>query len=326
MECDSRLLEMLQHPDENYDATVIALVNEIREAVLKKANAIGGLKPCDDEFVVGLLFNSKEPETEQNQRDYSRAVMSVMIEFLDWVCSVWGRSFKPTTLLTNFLFDLGYTRLLSENGSWRGRSFTWVDNFNFFDLESAYLYDLKPQRMYGEALCIFGLRQTMENKFSRMVGFARANPKVKMPHNFWPKLLHKYVASEQLKFADKTIDIHRIMRIYNWTNSAIHGMRTDFVWLVWKAFQVCRPLFLPMEAGGVESLVDSASIDELGFRQLRSDAITAMAKEIVFEGETCQVEFSKPELIVVDAEGQKSQMFDINSIETVVGLRKRKMG
>ena len=30
MECDSRLLEMLEHPDENYDSTVItAMSNEI---------------------------------------------------------------------------------------------------------------------------------------------------------------------------------------------------------------------------------------------------------------------------------------------------------
>lgn len=326
MECDSRLLEMLQHPDENYDATVLALVNEVREVILKKANDIGGLKPCNDEFVVGLLYNSKETETEQNQRDYIRAAMSVMIEFLDWICAVWGRPFKPAALLANFLFDLGYTRLLSENGSWRSRSFTWVGNFNFFDLEAAYLYDRKPQRIYSEALCIFGLRQTMENKFSRMVGFVSANPKVKMPHDFWPKLLHKYVASGRVKFADNKIDIHRIMRIYNWTNSAIHGMRTDFVWLVWKAFRVCRPLFLPMEAGGVKSLVDSASTGESDFRQLRNDAITTISQEIVFEGETCQVLFSKPELIVVDSCGRKSHIFDENSVETVVGLRQRKVG
>lgn len=150
MECDSRLLEMLEHPDENYDSAVIALIKEIREAVLKKANDIGGLKPCNDEFVVGLLFNSKRPQTEQNQRDYSRAVMSVMIEFLDWICSVWGRQSKPISLLTNFLYDLGCSRLLSENGSWRRRSFMWADNFNFCDLESAYLYDLKPQRIYSD--------------------------------------------------------------------------------------------------------------------------------------------------------------------------------
>ena len=123
-----------------------------------------------------------------------------------------------------------------------------------------------------------------------------------------------------MKFSEQ-VDIGRVMRVYNWTNGSIHGMRTDFVWLVWKAFQVCKPLFLAMSAGGVTSLVDSASITEQDFQTLREDAQKAIAKQIVFKGESCDITFSKPEVIVVNSSGVASRKFNSQINVTIDGER-----
>ena len=326
MSNDSLLLNMLEHPEDysasNYDQKVVVLMEKVRDALIKKARHLGGEILNDDAWMVGLLFNEKT--SALNARDYARASISAMIAFLNWALSRWRGSLKPIRVLINFLFDVGHTRILSDGKSWRGRSLEWLDNFNYSDLEAMYYYDLKAQRVYKEALCIFGLRQTLEHKFEKLVGFVSTKPKQKFPHDFWPKIIQSYVNSEKLKFSEQ-VDIGRVMRVYNWTNGSIHGMRTDFVWLVWKAFQVCKPLFLPMSAGGITSLVDSASITEQDFKSLREDARKAIAKQIIFEGESCDVTFSKPEVIVVNSSGVASRKFDSPVNVTIDGERIKRL-
>lgn len=323
---DSLLLNMLEHPEDypvnDYDQKVVTLMEKVRDALVKKAKYFGGVILDNEEWMVGLLFNEKTSVT--NSKDYSRASISAMVEFLNWMLSRWQDHVRPVRVLINFLIDVGYTRILSTGNSWRGRTFTWSDNFNYSDLEAMYYYDLKAQRVYNEALCIFGLRQTLEHKFEKLVGFVSAKPKQKFPHDFWPKIVQRYVNNRKLKFSEH-VDIGRVMRVYNWTNGSIHGMRTDFVWLVWKAFQVCKPLFMPMSAGGIYSLVDSATIKEHDFKSLRKDAQKAMAKHIVFKGESCDVTFSKPEVIVVNSSGVASQKFNSPVDITIDGERIKRL-
>ena len=325
MSNDSLLLSMLEHPEDypanDYNQKVVLLMERVRDALVMKARCFGGEILNDEAWMVGLLFNEKA--SASNVRDYSRASISAMIEFLDWALLKWHGSVRPIRVLVNFLLDVGYTRILSDGKSWRGRTFIWLDNFNYSDLEAMYYYDLKAQRVYKEALCIFGLRQTLEHKFEKLVGFVSVDPKQKIPHDFWPKLVRSYINSGKLKFPEK-VDIGHVMRVYNWTNGSIHGMRTDFVWLVWKAFQVCKPLFMPMSAGGITSLVDSASITEQDFMSLREDARKAIAKQIVFEGESCDVTFSKPEVIVVNSSGGASGKFNSQVNVTIDGERIKK--
>ena len=322
MSNDSLLLNMLEHPEDypanSYNQEVVVLLVKVRDALVKKAKLFGGVILDDEAWMVGLLFNEKT--SVSNAKDYARASISVMIEFLNWALSKWRGPVKPIPVLINFLFDVGHTKILSDGKSWRGRAFTWLDNFNYADLEAMYYYDLKAQRVYKEALCIFGLRQTLEHKFEKLVGFESVKPKQKFPHDFWPKIIRSYVNNGKLKFSEQ-VDIGRVMRVYNWTNGSIHGMRTDFVWLVWKAFQVCKPLFLAMSAGGVTSLVDSASITEQDFQTLREDAQKAIAKQIVFKGESCDITFSKPEVIVVNSSGVASRKFNSQINVTIDGER-----
>ena len=322
MSNDSLLLNMLEHPEDypanSYNQEVVVLLVKVRDALVKKAKLFGGVILDDEAWMVGLLFNEKT--SVSNAKDYARASISVMIEFLNWALSKWRGPVKPIPVLINFLFDVGHTKILSDGKSWRGRAFTWLDNFNYADLEAMYYYDLKAQRVYKEALCIFGLRQTLEHKFEKLVGFESVKPKQKFPHDFWPKIIQSYVNNGKLKFSEQ-VDIGRVMRVYNWTNGSIHGMRTDFVWLVWKAFQVCKPLFLAMSAGGVTSLVDSASITEQDFQTLREDAQKAIAKQIVFKGESCDITFSKPEVIVVNSSGVASRKFNSQINVTIDGER-----
>ena len=319
---DSLLLNMLEHPEaypaNDYDQKIVALMGKVRDALMKKARYFGGEILDDEAWMVGLLFNEKT--IVSNARDYSRASISAMIEFLDWALSIWRGPLKPVRVLINFLIDVGYTRILSDGKSWRGRTLAWLDNFNYSDLEAMYYYDLNAQRVYKEALCVFGLRQTLEHKFEKLVGFVSAKPKQKFSHDFWPKIVQRYVNSGKLKFSGQ-VDIGRVMRVYNWTNGSIHGMRTDFVWLVWKAFQVCKPLFMPMRAGGITSLVDSASITEKDFQSFREDAEKAIAKQILFKGESCDVTFSKPEVIVVNSSGKASRKFNSQVTVTINGER-----
>ena len=322
MSNDSLLLNMLEHPEDysanSYNKEVVVLLEKVRDALVKKAKCFGGVILDNEAWMVGLLFNEKT--SASNTRDYVRASISAMVEFLDWALSKWQGPVKPVMLLINFLFDVGHTRILSDGKSWRGRAFTWLDNFNYADLEAMYYYDLKAQRVYKEALCIFGLRQTLEHKFEKLIGFMSVKPKQKFPHDFRPKIIRNYVNNEKLKFSEQ-VDIGRVMRVYSWTNGSIHGMRTDFVWLVWKAFQVCKPLFMAKSAGGITSLVDSASISEQDFQALREDAQNAIAKQLVFEGESCDVTFFKPEVIVVDSSGVASQKFNSQVNVTINGER-----
>lgn len=145
-----------------------------------------------------------------------------------------------------------------------------------------------------------------------------------MPHDFWPNILHKYVSARKMRFADRDIDIHRIMRVYSWTNDSVHGMKTDFVWTAWKAFQVCRPIFMPMTAGGVCSLADSATIVDSDFESLRQCATEEIAKSLIYEGDSCEVVFSKPEVIVTDSNGRAIKRFNAIARTMVKGLKKRK--
>lgn len=155
-----------------------------------------------------------------------------------------GELHKNKELLEAFVFDLGNLHILDEkffsfNCSRNKTNHTF---FHFYDSLNVLFFNKSASFKARERFSIFGLRQAMEIKFQRVIGYSQENHSIKMPHNVIPLIISDY--EKKILFSnEKNITIKEIFEIYKWTNHSIHTMKSEYPWLIWKAFDLCRVLF-----------------------------------------------------------------------------------
>lgn len=197
-------------------------------------------------LIQSLFITPNEPNCNFKSM-YKRANIQVLIEFLDWILNIKTLNDKLheiRDLLQTFVYDLGTTRVLDESFFSHdcGRSKTNHTFFHFYDCKKLLFLNQNPSIKTREFLSIFGLRQSMETKFRRVIGYSGINPQIKMQHNTIPDII-SFFENDISFHKDKNISLKDILHIYKWTNYSIHNMMSIYPWLIWKAFDACEIIF-----------------------------------------------------------------------------------
>lgn len=258
--------------------------------------------PC----IVQSLYILTGEITDQRQRIYNRATTQVIIEFLEWLLNAHAlkrRLHKIKDLLTTFVFDLGSTGVLGEKffSANCGRSRTNHTYFHFYDSKNSLFLNYPLPFKTQEFLSVFGLRQAMEIKFRRVIGFSGTKPSIKMPHDVIPSIISNH-ENEIFFKQEKDLTIKDILHIYNWTNYSIHYLVSTYPWLIWKAFDVCGIVFdLNNDGPALSRGFDSAfQFSTVTLAKMRQELINKIQQISTKEQQSYYVVWEKPEAFVID--------------------------
>lgn len=228
------------------DEEVIVEGIEETIALLKNHRFFSNTKlktPC----VVQSLYILSGKCDKEKEMVYNRASTQIIIEFLEWLISfpaLKNRLHEVKDLLETFVFDLGSTGVLGEKffSVYCGRNKTNHTYFHFYDSKNALFLNRPLPFKTQEFLSVFGLRQAMEIKFRRVIGFAGTEPPIKIRHDVIPSIIANH-EKDIFFHKRKDLTIKDILHIYNWTNYSIHYLVSAPPWLIWKAFEVCGIIF-----------------------------------------------------------------------------------
>lgn len=94
------------------------------------------------------------------------------------------------------------------------------------------------------ASCYF-LRQSLELKFRRILGFIDATDKqnnsIKIRHEFFPEFIKKNLSH----FEMNNVSVDNLLKIYKWTNTTIHTSTIPYIWQLWYIFEYCDKFIYP---------------------------------------------------------------------------------
>lgn len=280
-----------------------SLIEKLIRAINKERNILGGKKELKCSSIVQTLFIEHNPENKKEFRQYKKATFQVIVEFL-----VFAKNHpqldRMRDVIVNLLFDFGATRFVSEetfshNGYRNPHTHTFFHFFGGYNYFLGFqdLCDSKERELCG----VFCLRQSLELKFQRIIGFCQTHPSIKLKHDTFMSILKKF-EREIFWNPAKKVSLNDIYYVYKWTNFSIHTMYSYSPWLIWKAFDVCKPLFDnnnngPATAIGIDS---SVQMKYTTLIKLRDE--TCEQLKMLCPGET-SIRFVKPEAYILDKNG-----------------------
>ena len=311
--CGSEESGCVQYPvDEDF------IVEGIKETItlLKNHRFFSNTKlktPC----VVQSLYILSGKRDEEREKVYNRASTQIIIEFLEWLISIpalKNRLHEIKDLLKTFVFDLGSTGVLGEKffSVHCGRNKTNHTYFHFYDSKNALFLNRPLPFKTQEFLSVFGLRQAMEIKYRRVIGFIGTEPPIKMRHDVIPSIISNH-EKDIFFHKRKDLTIKDILHIYNWTNYSIHYLVSAPPWLIWKAFEVCGIIFDTNNEGPALAIgFDSAFQFSVQTLIKMRDALTKEIQRISnTQKASYDVHWGNPEAFVI---GDDNRTIDVNDL------------
>ena len=122
-------------------------------------------------------------------------------------------------------------------------------------------------------------------------------------------MLTRLLAIERLseRFCEVgTISLDQVKHVYDWTEKFIHGMKRDYVCVVWKAIMVVDSFFRPTKrCNGQMSIYDNFEFSEAELRTMQNEFVEEMKKVAKKQHiEKFKIEWMVPEAAIVDGNGQ----------------------
>ena len=229
-----------------------------------------------------------------------------MLECLRWsVAVIEKQKFVPQQMLRNFVLDVAWLGIFGEQfgmlGS--GRSHKWISEDAYGDACRWYCFGTVPGRLTSEFMSIFELRQAMETRFRRLLGIKDITRGVKISHGMIPNIIQRSISDKNFHPASG-MTLIQIRHVYDWTDVSIHLMRTDFVWLVWKAFQVCGGMFSSApRANGMMSIHDSFEFSEDLLEKMRAEFVQEV-RSANSSIKSFSIAWGEPDAAIVDSHGR----------------------
>lgn len=232
-----RLNQILQHGQSN--EVIIRTLQEVLDilpAIWEKTGCHGDIMTKD--IRIGECFPRRgEPNTASTLRGYYL--------FVQWMIERIKAGHVFERLLFDFVHDFLSLPCVSGllNISYRhSRQYTTEVSEMFKDVAQLYLANHASFGLTNEILATFGLRQCLENRLKTIVGLNDIQPRGKIKTAEWFRIIKK--EESQISFAEEHhCSIEEVEKIYEWTNSSIHGMTSFCCWQVWMAFDTCKFLF-----------------------------------------------------------------------------------
>ena len=299
-ECPPQFLNRSEKLDNVIDAICYALE---QEAVAQHLNL-----EVADSVVVNCLFHRiyREEVDDALKKEYRRATIICILQFLKWCKEELHQSKLERRWLYDLDLDIKIANILgakySEGKCWRTKTNNTL--FQYSDICALLTGKFMPQPVTRDMLSLFGVRQVLEAKFRRIIGFYWIDPMPKIPHGTIPKIL---IAHEKdLKYkSDNVLSLDSVMHVYDWTDYSIHTMASDYVWLVWKAAYVVRHLFGAdkKEEASYFHINDSIEITHNTLERLRED-FRKWVSENACRGKKVTIHWGAPEIPIVNDAGQ----------------------
>lgn len=231
----------------------------------------------EQSLVINTLFSFNHDYSDNSFcKTWLNATTQVIIEYLDSISKSQHLS-KMREILINFVYSLAETKILDERFfSWScGHSNSEMTFFHFYQSRNFLFGQMLPDVNTREILSTFGLRQSIEVKCKRILGFVTTQPNLKISHDVIPNIIAAH--ESDISFStQKDLTLKNFYQIYEWTNISIHYMITSPPWIVWKAFDACEFFFdttnknLP---SGVSSLDGGIQFTIGVLQKMRADLI-----------------------------------------------------
>ena len=184
-----------------------------------------------------------------------------------------------------------------------GRSHKWIPEDAYGDACRWYCFGTVPGRLTSEFMSIFELRQAMETRFRRLLGIKDITRGVKISHGMIPNIIQRSISDKNFHPASG-MTLTQIRHVYDWTDISIHLMRTDYVWLVWKAFQVCEGMFSSApRANGMMSIHDSFEFSEDLLEKMRTEFVQEV-RSANSSIKSFSIAWGEPDAAIVDSHGR----------------------
>lgn len=233
----NRLKQILKRGQNNEEIIrVLQDILDILPTIWKKTGCAGDI--TTKRICIGECFPRRgEPGKAPTLRGYYL--------FVQWMISQIKAGHVFSRLLFDFAHDFGslsYVKDFLHTSYTTSRQYTTEVSEMFKDVAQLYLANKASFGLTNEILATFGLRQCLENRLKTIVGLNSIQPRAKIKTMEWFRIIKQ--AESQISFAEEHhCRIADIEKIYEWTNSSIHGMTSFCCWQVWLAFDTCRFLF-----------------------------------------------------------------------------------
>ena len=261
------------------------------------------VKVIEERCLVDGLFSTHD---KLDDRKKAQLMTQCMLECLRWsVAVIEKQKFVPQQMLRNFVLDVAWLGIFGEQfgmlGS--GRSHEWIPEDAYGDACRWYCFGTVPGRLTSEFMSIFELRQAMETRFRRLLGIKDITRGVKISHGMIPNIIQRSISDKNFHPASG-MTLIQIRHVYDWTDVSIHLMRTDFVWLVWKAFQVCGGMFSSApRANGMMSIHDSFEFSEDLLEKMRTEFVQEV-RSANSSIKSFSIAWGEPDAAIVDSHGR----------------------
>ncbi len=281
---------------------VATLIDEVCVLIERYRNDNKINRSINEKCLIDCLYPSFE---KLDERKKTQLMTQCMLECLQWCKEViLKQKVVPHLMLRNCVLDIAYCRILGEQFGMCGsrRSHFWIPEDSYVNACRWYYYGVPPGRLTSEFMSIFELRQTMETRFRKLLGIKSISNGIKVKHEVIPEILESSITTKNFSPASG-ITLTQIRHVYDWTDLSIHMMCTDYVWIVWKAFQTCGAMFTGVQRNnGMMSIHDSFEFSEDLLETMRKkfvDRIKAANPRI----QEFSISWDKPEAAIVDQNG-----------------------
>lgn len=282
---------------------IVCLIDKTIELIedYRKRKSIS--KKVENANLIECVFSSCHRLCAQKQ---NQVMSQCVLEFLQWCREQISKGGTiPRTMLINFCLDtahIGYLGNLFYEGQ-AGRSHQWIPIDTFWQVYEWFCFDKPPERerLTSEFLCIFELRQAMEVKFRRLLGIGSISDGVRIKHDLIPNVLKEKMSKANFD-PGEGIELTQIMHVYDWASKSIHDMKTDCVWVVWKAMMVVSYFFRPKaRSNGMMCIHDSFEFSDVLLEEMRNKFVNEVKR-----ANKCNftIEWVEPEAAIVDENGK----------------------
>ena len=227
---------------------ILDLLVQSKELAIECRKAMGQESAIDEHELIDTLFAKKRTCMSDIQaRMFTACMAQCCAEMLGWCIErVKQDCHVPYHLLRNFVLDASWSgflggRFSAPSGAFR--SMKWLPPDVFVQSARLFLWDRQPMRLVTEFMIIFEMRQAVEVAVCNAIGLGNVEPKVIVNHSVLWKAFKDRAISRGFQAGGDRWNLEDAEKVYKWTHTSVHGMETDYVFVVWKAVMVFLQLF-----------------------------------------------------------------------------------
>ena len=305
-----------------FSSDLLSAIDAIIDALRREAAKLHLKLDIKESHLVTCLYYRAyhEEPNEVFNKEYKRATIVCALQYLNWCRRLLQNGALERRLLLEFDIDMFQSGILGANykEGYAERTYTTNSFMQYTDILWMFTGRSLPQPLARDLFSLFGIRQTLEVRFRRLLGLRWIDPMPKIGHDVIPTILKKHEKSFRYKDGNNLL-LSDIMHIYNWTDYSIHSMTSNYIWLVWKAISSASDFLIPPKFDDKSKYMHinaSMEMDAATLQDLRNDFkewVSANASNRLKKG--LKIFWEEPEVPILDERGCLKKIG--NSVESL---------